>query len=99
MDTILQIFFGAYAGWMISSRVNPNRFSIPLGILGAMASSMLMKAFGLPGVYAYNTYSFFVAITGAVSAVHIGRLLQRLPFPKGHVDLGLKFPILSLKPR
>jgi len=82
MDILLQILFGSYAGWMVSNRGNPMRLSVILGILGAMASNLLMESFGRPGVYSYNPYSFFVAITGAVAAIHIGRLVQRITLAK-----------------
>jgi uncharacterized membrane protein YeaQ/YmgE (transglycosylase-associated protein family) len=84
MDIILQIIFGTYVGWM-SSRPGIGKFwNIGLGILGAIAGSLLISAFGLFQAYGYNFQSFFVSMTGAVSAIQLGRLLFRLPQTKNN---------------
>lgn len=79
MNILLQIIFGSYVGWMSSRPENNKSWDISLGILGAMSSSLLMNAFGLPGVSGYNIYSFIIAMFGAVTVILIGRSLMRLP--------------------
>jgi len=79
MDILLQITFGAYVGWMSSRQGNSRRWDITLGILGAMSGSLLMNAFGMPGVSGYNVYSFIVAMFGAITVILIGRSLIRMP--------------------
>ncbi|HYV33848.1 MAG TPA: GlsB/YeaQ/YmgE family stress response membrane protein [Candidatus Limnocylindria bacterium] len=98
MDIILAILFGLYAGWMASGSKNPLGSSIILGILGALASSLFMKSLGWQGVYAYNTYSFFVAIIGAVSCVYIGHILLRQSFKPKSLGFIFEKPPLILKP-
>ena len=79
MDILLQIIFGTYVGWMSSKRGDSRQLDIILGILGAMTGSLLMNAFGLPGVSGYNIYSFLVAMSGAITVILIGRSVIRIP--------------------
>jgi uncharacterized membrane protein YeaQ/YmgE (transglycosylase-associated protein family) len=79
MTMILQIIFGSYVGWMSSRPESNKSWDISLGVLGAMSSSLLMNAFGLPGVSGYNVYSFIVAMLGAITVILIGRSLLRMP--------------------
>ena len=77
MDILMQILFGGYVGWMVSKPWSSKFFDILLGILGAMAASLVMNSFGLPGVSGYNLYSFIIALSGAASVIFLGRLIQQ----------------------
>ena len=77
MQIIMQIMFGVFVGWMLSKPWTNRRLDLFLGVMGAMSGSLVMNSFGLPGVYGYNLYSFFVAAFWAVTIIMIGRSLQR----------------------
>lgn len=82
MDILMQIIFGGYVGWMVNKPWSSKFFDILLGILGAMAISLVMNSFGLRGVSGYNLYSFMLALTGAMSAILFGRFLQKNRLPQ-----------------
>ncbi len=72
MDIIFQIIFGGFTGWMLSKRTQISVLYVIFGVSGAMFSSLLMNVLNLPGVYGYNVYSFFVAMSGAVCIILAG---------------------------
>lgn len=76
MEIILEVLFGSFVGWMLSKPWNNILTDISLGVLGAIAASLIMTSFGLPGVNGYNLYSFFVAMSGAAIIILIGRSLE-----------------------
>ncbi len=98
MDIFFEIFFGVYAGWITSNRMHSLGFSVILGILGAISASFILESLDLPGVYGYNMYSFFVAVTGAAACIHLGRLLMAAPLFKDNAKLGLIAGVPILKP-
>lgn len=79
MDTFILMFFGAMVGWLISKPSYNKRWDITMGIVGALASSAIITSLGMPGATGYNTYTFIIAMMGAVAIIYIGRSLDRFP--------------------
>ncbi len=79
MDILILMFFGGIVGWLVSKPSQNRRWDIAMGIVGALASSSLISAIGMPGAAGYTTYTLLVALTGAVAIIHIGRSLNRFP--------------------
>jgi len=77
IDTIILMFFGAVVGWLVSKPSQNLRWDIVMGIVGALASSALISSLGIPGATGYNTYTFMVALMGAVAIIYIGRTLDK----------------------
>ena len=77
MSILMQIIFGTFVGWMLAKPWTNKRLDVFLGVMGTMSGSLVMNSFGLPGVYSYDLYSFFVAMFWAVLIILIGRGLQR----------------------
>ena len=70
MGPLTWIVFGLLAGFVASMLVNRNGEGIVgdilLGIVGALIGGFITQELGWPGVYAFNPYSFLVAVGGAV---------------------------------
>lgn len=81
MGLLVVIIFSALVGWIASiimssgSNQNPLTYIIT-GIVGALLGSFLMNFFGHAGLTGLNSYSFIVALSGAVLLVLIVRILR-----------------------
>jgi len=79
MNAFILMFFGAFVGWLVSKPHYNTRWDIAMGVIGALASSAFINSLGMPGATGYNTYTFLVAMMGAVTIIYIGRSLNRFP--------------------
>jgi uncharacterized membrane protein YeaQ/YmgE (transglycosylase-associated protein family) len=75
MGIVAWIIFGLIAGYVASLLMNKGGEGmlgdILLGIVGSVVGGFIAGLFGLPGVYAFNPYSFLVAVGGAVVVLGI----------------------------
>jgi uncharacterized membrane protein YeaQ/YmgE (transglycosylase-associated protein family) len=81
MGILLWIIFGALAGWVASLIMKTNSrqgtvTDIVLGIVGSVVGGFIMGLVGQPGMTGFNTYSFVVAVIGAVVIIYLGRALK-----------------------
>lgn len=83
MGIILWIIFGALVGWIASLIMKTNAqqgalLNIIVGIVGAVLGGYIMSYFGETGVTDFNTYSFLVALLGAVVFIGIVQAMRKL---------------------
>jgi uncharacterized membrane protein YeaQ/YmgE (transglycosylase-associated protein family) len=75
MGILTWIVFGLLAGFVASMLVNRSGEGIlgdiVLGIVGAVVGGFLAQLLGLPGVYAFNPWSFLVAVGGSLVVLAI----------------------------
>jgi uncharacterized membrane protein YeaQ/YmgE (transglycosylase-associated protein family) len=81
MGIILWIVFGALVGWVASLIMNTNSqqgavLNVVIGIVGAFLGGELMSFFGGTEVMAFNVYSFFVALAGAVILIALSKMFK-----------------------
>lgn len=80
MSILVWIIFGALAGWvahLLTGRGGGLIVNIIVGIVGAFLGGFLMSLIGGNGVGAFDLYSFFVAVMGAVVLLLVLGLIQR----------------------
>lgn len=86
MGIIAWIVFGLIAGYVASLLMNRNGEGvlgdILLGVVGSVVGGFIAGLFGLPGVYAFNPWSFLVAIGGAVVTLAIYHAVVHRPSPR-----------------
>jgi uncharacterized membrane protein YeaQ/YmgE (transglycosylase-associated protein family) len=86
MGIIAWIVFGLIAGFVASLIMNKGGDGILgdilLGIVGAVVGGFIAQLFGWPGVYAFNPYSFMVAVGGAIVLLAIYHAVNRRTSPR-----------------
>jgi uncharacterized membrane protein YeaQ/YmgE (transglycosylase-associated protein family) len=83
MGPISWIVFGLLAGLAASLLMNRGGEGflgdILLGLLGSVVGGFIAQWIGWPGVYAFNPWSFLVAVGGAVIVLAIYHAIVRRP--------------------
>ena len=78
MSIIVNLIFGAIAGWiadLIMNRDHDLILNIVLGLIGSMVGSWIAtRIFEAPGVNGFNLRSLAIAVLGAVLVIWIGSL-------------------------
>ena len=86
MGILAWIIFGLLAGFVASLLMNRGGEGILgdilLGIVGSVVGGFIAALFGLPGVYAFNPWSFLVAVCGAIVVLAIYHALIHRPSPR-----------------
>lgn len=80
MSLLTAIIVGGIAGWiatMIMHAQNSILIDIILGIIGAFVGTLIVNAFGIPGVTGLNISSIIVSLIGAIIVIAIGRMFTR----------------------
>ena len=75
MGILTWVVFGLLAGFIASMLVNKNGASvvsdIVLGVTGATVGGFIAQVMGLPGMEAFNPWSFLVAVGGSIVVLSI----------------------------
>jgi uncharacterized membrane protein YeaQ/YmgE (transglycosylase-associated protein family) len=83
MGPISWIVFGLLAGLVASLLMNRGGEGILgdilLGLVGSVVGGFIAQWIGWPGVYAFNPWSFLVAVGGAVIVLAIYHAVVRRP--------------------
>lgn len=86
MGIIAWIVFGLLAGFVASLLMNKGGEGILgdilLGIVGAIVGGFIAGLFGYPGVYAFNPWSFMLAVGGALVVLAIYHAVIHKPTPR-----------------
>lgn len=80
MAIIVYIVLGGIVGWLASllmGRKESIIMDIVIGVVGAIIGSLLVQAFGGPGVTGFNLSSFLVALLGSIILLFVVGLFRR----------------------